>query len=173
MRKHKHHIIPRHMGGKDDASNLIEVSVEEHSEIHRKLFEKHGRWQDFVAYRALSGQITHYEATIEAIKRTQTGRIRTEKEIENLRQKRLGKKHSEETKRKISISNKNNNRLITDDHKKILSETHRGKTLSSSHKEILRSTHLGKPKSKEQRFKMSQAAKARWNKKKEGELTSR
>lgn len=173
MRKHKHHIVPRHIGGTDDPSNIIEMSVEEHAETHRKLFEEHGRWQDFVAYRALSGQITHYEATIEAIKRTQTGRVRSEKEIENLRQKRLGRKHSEETRRKISTTQLNNNRIITDEHKQILSNTHKGKKLSDNHREILRSTHLGKKKSKEQRLKMSQAAKDRWNKKKKGELASR
>ena len=30
--KHKHHIIPKHMGGNDDPSNLIELTVEEQSE---------------------------------------------------------------------------------------------------------------------------------------------
>ena len=55
--KHKHHIIPRHAGGSDDPSNIIEVTVEEHAEAHRKLYEEHGRWQDRVAYLALSGQI--------------------------------------------------------------------------------------------------------------------
>ena len=36
---HKHHIIPKHMGGTDDPSNLIELTIEEHAEAHRKLFE--------------------------------------------------------------------------------------------------------------------------------------
>ena len=40
--KHKHHIIPKHMGGTDDPSNLIELSVEEHAEAHKVLFEKYG-----------------------------------------------------------------------------------------------------------------------------------
>jgi predicted molibdopterin-dependent oxidoreductase YjgC len=30
--KHKHHIIPKHMGGTDDESNIIELTIEEHAE---------------------------------------------------------------------------------------------------------------------------------------------
>lgn len=55
--KHKHHIIPKHMGGTDDASNLIELSVEEHAEAHRILYEKYKKHDDYVAWKALSGTI--------------------------------------------------------------------------------------------------------------------
>lgn len=54
---HKHHIIPRHVGGTDDSSNLIELTVEQHAEAHRVLFETHGRWQDKIAWEGLSRQI--------------------------------------------------------------------------------------------------------------------
>lgn len=54
---HKHHIIPKFEGGSNDPSNLIEVSVEEHAEIHRKRFEEFGHWQDYVAWQGLSGRI--------------------------------------------------------------------------------------------------------------------
>jgi hypothetical protein len=63
---HKHHIIPRHIGGTDDPSNLIEVTVEEHAEIHRKLFEEHGRWQDEIAWKAITGIIPCQEVIQEA-----------------------------------------------------------------------------------------------------------
>lgn len=52
--KHKHHIIPRHAGGTDDSSNIIELTPEEHAEAHRKLYEEHGRWQDYVAWQGLA-----------------------------------------------------------------------------------------------------------------------
>lgn len=45
------------MGGTDDPSNLIELSIEEHAEAHRKLYEEHGCWEDRVAYQALGGII--------------------------------------------------------------------------------------------------------------------
>ena len=57
--KHTHHIIPRHMGGTDDPSNLVELTVEEHAEAHRILYEQQGRWQDRVAWQGLLGLIGH------------------------------------------------------------------------------------------------------------------
>ena len=59
--KHKHHIIPRHVGGTDDPSNLIELTPEEHAEAHRKLYEEHGHWQDRVAWIGLAGLATKAE----------------------------------------------------------------------------------------------------------------
>jgi hypothetical protein len=62
MIKHKHHIIPKHMGGSDDPSNLIELTIEEHAQAHLDLYKKHGRHQDFVAHKMLLGQISRAEA---------------------------------------------------------------------------------------------------------------
>jgi len=45
------------MGGTDDPDNLIELSVEEHSLAHKKLFEEHGNEFDRIAWLALSGMI--------------------------------------------------------------------------------------------------------------------
>ena len=59
---HTHHIIPKHMGGTDDPSNLIELTVRQHALAHKKLYEKHGKWQDKLAYQMLSGQLTNYQA---------------------------------------------------------------------------------------------------------------
>ena len=54
--KHKHHVIPRHMGGSDDPSNIIELTVEEHSQAHLKLYEQYGKKEDLCAYYMLSGR---------------------------------------------------------------------------------------------------------------------
>lgn len=53
---HKHHIIPRHMGGTDDPSNLIELTVTEHAMAHLKLYEEYGKYEDLCAYLMLSGK---------------------------------------------------------------------------------------------------------------------
>ena len=49
------------MGGTDDPSNLIELSVEEHAEAHKKLYEEYGNEYDRIAYEALSGMIKKEE----------------------------------------------------------------------------------------------------------------
>jgi hypothetical protein len=60
--KHRHHIIPKHMGGKDDPTNLIELTVEEHAEAHRELYFANGHKQDHIAWKTLAGQMTREEA---------------------------------------------------------------------------------------------------------------
>ena len=60
---HTHHIVPRYASGTDDPSNLIKLTVEEHAEAHLKLYEEHGQWQDYVAWKALSGQISYSDAS--------------------------------------------------------------------------------------------------------------
>tara|TARA_B110000858_G_scaffold95786_1_gene110321 strand:+ start:2853 stop:3341 length:489 start_codon:yes stop_codon:yes gene_type:complete len=83
------------MGGSDDPSNLIELTVEEHAEAHRKLYEEHGLWQDKVAWQGLAGLIGHDEIMREMWD-ARKGEGNTF----------YGKKHTEETKRKISESRK-------------------------------------------------------------------
>jgi hypothetical protein len=65
--KHKHHIIPKHMGGSDDPSNLIELTPGEHAEAHRLLYEQHGHWQDYVAWQGLAQLDANFDAAKQAI----------------------------------------------------------------------------------------------------------
>lgn len=58
---HRHHIIPRHIGGTDDPSNLIKLTVEEHAEAHRILWEQHHRQEDFLAWQGLMGIVSKKE----------------------------------------------------------------------------------------------------------------
>lgn len=53
---HRHHIIPKHMGGTDDPDNIIELTVEEHALAHLELYEKYGKKEDLCAYYMLSGK---------------------------------------------------------------------------------------------------------------------
>ena len=92
------------MGGTDDPDNLVELSVADHAEAHRVLYEKHGCWQDYLAYMGLSGQIGKQEL------------IRMKQSLANLGKDHSGannpmwnKKHSEETKRKIGAASVNRN----------------------------------------------------------------
>ena len=75
---HIHHIIPKHMGGTDDSSNLFECSVEQHAELHFALYLEHGHWQDWIASQALSGQITSDEIRRERVRLSNKQRVWTE-----------------------------------------------------------------------------------------------
>ena len=92
---HKHHIIPRHMGGTDDPENLVEVTIEQHAELHRQLWEELGHWQDRIAWQMLSGQITTAEAAQEARRLANIGNKHFE-----------GKTHSDEVKAILSVAMK-------------------------------------------------------------------
>lgn len=112
---HTHHIVPKHAGGTDEPSNLTELTVEEHAEAHRVLFEKYGRPQDEIAWKALSGLITKEEARRLAVSAALKGK---EKSLEQRRKMSIARKRrggittgmklppcSEERKRKISMAN--------------------------------------------------------------------
>ena len=103
---HKHHIIPKHMGGSDDPSNLIELTIEEHAEAHKKLWEQHGRWQDKVAWMGLSNMLGKEEIIKEVISNTNKNKIVTEETRNKLRMINIGKTLSEKTKKKMSFSKK-------------------------------------------------------------------
>ena len=75
--KHKHHIVPKHAGGTDDPSNLVELTIEEHADAHRKLYEQYGRKGDYIAWKALSGQISGAEANLLAVKYRDTSYMKT------------------------------------------------------------------------------------------------
>jgi hypothetical protein len=64
---HTHHIVPRHAGGTDDPSNLIELTIEEHAEAHKLLWETYGRDEDRLAWLGLSGQIGKDEILAKAM----------------------------------------------------------------------------------------------------------
>ena len=135
--KHFHHIVPRHMGGTDDPSNLIEVTIAEHAELHFDLYLTHGKREDWVASFALSGQAKDPEFIRE---RAVLGGKRewTDEQREAKRQERLGYQHSEKTKEKTSKSMS-------------------GKQKSESHRENIRQSRTGTTARDETKMKMSKS----------------
>jgi hypothetical protein len=61
--KHKHHLTPKYCGGSDDPSNLIEVSIVQHAMFHYCNWRLWNSWQDRLAWKTLSGQISNSEAS--------------------------------------------------------------------------------------------------------------
>jgi len=88
--EHKHHIIPRHMGGSDDPSNLIELTRKEHAMAHLKLYEEFGKKEDLGAYYLLTGQtdeaakISHsLGGTVQGKRNAENGHMRRVQKLTN------------------------------------------------------------------------------------------
>lgn len=114
--KHKHHIIPRHMGGSDDPSNIVELTIEEHAEAHRILYEQYGKLEDKLAWMGLSNMISKKEIIYKLL---------TKPKSEEWKQKN----------RKPKVSNKNyfgnknavgNNKPKSEEHKLKIAQAHKG-----------------------------------------------
>jgi hypothetical protein len=52
---HRHHIIENRNGVRVRTDKIIELTIEEHSQIHKEYFEKWGFWEDKLAYEGLGG----------------------------------------------------------------------------------------------------------------------
>jgi hypothetical protein len=76
--KHIHHIIPKHMGGTDDPSNLVELTREEHAMAHMKLYEQYGKKEDLGAYYLLTGQTDEAAKISSSLGGTVQGKINAE-----------------------------------------------------------------------------------------------
>ena len=145
--KHKHHIIPRHMGGTDDPSNLVELTIDEHAAAHKKLWEEHGRLEDKLAWMGLAGMIDKEEIIRQqlslASKKGNTGRKRPDLAEYN---KGEGRKHSG--------GGWNKGMPRTEEEKALMSKNRKGK-----------GGQKGKVISEEQKRKQSEAMKGRpaWN----------
>ena len=145
---HIHHIIPKHMGGSDDPDNLIELTVEEHAEAHKKLYEKYGNYKDKIAWLALSGQISSQEATRKIQSKTMKNRVYTEEIRKNMSKGQKGKKYPN---RKGKCSGENNNfygMSHTEEYKKRKSKLMKGRKLSEETKQKMSESKRGIPKPK-------------------------
>ena len=103
------------MGGSDDPSNLIELSVEDHAEAHRLLWEQYGKKEDELAWKGLLGIIGKEELLHELF--VMSGK-KSRPPIGH--KANLGKKWSEEYKKNMSIATKGIKK--TQDHKDKISE---------------------------------------------------
>lgn len=154
--KHKHHIIPKHAGGTDEPSNIIELSVEEHAEAHRVLYEKYGKIQDKLAWQGLLGIVTSKEIVNELLRQPKSEEWKQKNRkpkadkanyFGNSNAKSLkGKPKSESHKKSISDSHKGMKKewLVGNKHASSL----KGRTKALSHQEAINEA-LNNPKVKE------------------------
>jgi len=65
---HKHHIIPKHMGGSDDPSNILKCNAAMHAFLHHQLWLEYGKKEDYLAWLGLLGHISKDELLKEIYK---------------------------------------------------------------------------------------------------------
>jgi len=106
-----HHIIPKHMGGGNEKENLVNLTLSEHADVHLERWELYGNWQDWCAWKGLSRSIPFAEAT--KLAQSMANKTKTESQLEACNKNRMlalkswtGQKHKEETKKRMSKSNK-------------------------------------------------------------------
>lgn len=108
--RHKHHIIPRHMGGSNDPSNIVELTIPEHALAHKKLYEEHGKIEDKIAWLCLSGkkdeaEKLRIELAKNAFKNTfLSDKVKKQKWQTKISKSLKNKKQSLETRQKRSLS---------------------------------------------------------------------
>ena len=104
------------MGGSNHSSNIVTLSVEEHAEAHRKLYEEHGKWQDKIAADMLSGQIKSDEVRRELCRARMLNDnpMNNPESVKKMLESRKWYKPSVETKAKTSASCKGKKKSNTD-----------------------------------------------------------
>ena len=137
--KHIHHIIPKHAGGTDDPTNLIELTVEEHAEAHRLLYELHGRLEDKRAWLGLAKIMSGKDIIQEILKQPKSEAWKEK----NRKPKKDNSKYFGNTNAK-SLAGKPK----TEEHKRKISEAHKGKVrepFSEEWKQALKDAQARQP----------------------------
>jgi hypothetical protein len=166
----KHHIIPRSLGGSDDASNLIRLSYEDHVRAHVLLAHAYGGDQWAAVLLIVSNTSRRKVPTKRMVRLSAIARQRANENQTGCGNYFFGKTHSEETKSFLSdlqrarYSDKTNHpcfgkKLSEETRKKISDKTtgrvahNKGKPMSDEQKALLSTVRTG--------FKSSEEAKQR------------
>jgi hypothetical protein len=133
---HKHHKVFRSQGGTDDPENLELLTPLEHAELHVEVFLSGGPWFDNrqEGWKLLSDDLREKVCLEQSRRRTELN---------------SGRKWSEETKQKISVSR--TGQTLSDEHKQKISDSLVGEN----------NPMTGKLVTQETREKQRQAAKQR------------
>ena len=145
-----HHITPKSLGGSDHPSNLVYLTAREHYIAHRllvKCLTGKAKAKMVLAWNLMiNGHAKKYYRVS-----SRQYQLLKEQYGEAIRQMRIGSHHSQETKQKISNSNKG--KKISEQAKKIISAKnkgrHIGKKMPKSHGEKISKALLGHKKTKE------------------------
>jgi len=178
----KHHIIPKSMGGGNEASNIINLTAEDHIFAHILLAKAYDNKSMWAAVKFIFGNSvrnkrcpTRREIRLAALARENFARLNSgenncnygkpmsEEQKEKLRKANVGKKHTEEHRMKITNSLLGNTYAkgykFTDEQKLKLSLANTGKKHTEESKQKISEKNKGKVRTPEMRKKLSDAKK--------------
>jgi hypothetical protein len=165
---HRHHIIPKHewkrrfgsLDGVDDSGNVVYLSVDQHAECHRWLFEQYGAWQDRIAYQGLTNtlgkeEIVHQRQIVaNRGNKHGLGYRHTDEAKARISQTHIGKqyglgyRHTDEAKELMSKQKLGNQwnigRIFSEERKQNISESKMGHSVSEETRMKISTTKTGK-----------------------------
>ncbi|MEO6302338.1 MAG: HNH endonuclease signature motif containing protein [Bacteroidia bacterium] len=175
----KHHILPRCLGGTNDKNNLILLTAKEHFIAHlllTKIYEgKDKRKMYFAFWRMCNtkdGYIptsSQYENGRKLLSIAFSEERKSKKGIKlnlsdeqrkKLHERRLGKKHTAESIKKMQLVQKG--KIISIEQRKKISEAKTGQNHSLESKEKISAAHKGKKISEETKKKTSSSVSKSW-----------
>ncbi len=159
--KEKHHIMPKCLGGSNEKENLIELTAREHFLCHRLLVEiypkeyklKHALFLMAIGKQKVKNK--HYKVSSRIYERLK----------KEYSQMLTGKKHSNETKQKISDNSKGIKK--SEEAKKKMSESRKGHLMYTNEwREKISQGNLGRKVSNETKKILSERKKGNTNRRK-------
>lgn len=135
----KHHIVPRSMGGSDDASNLIKLTGRQHYLAHWMLWKAYG------------GSMTRAFFMMSCVKE---GQCKSSKVYDKARTQ-----YAEEVKKQMAL--RPNVPKFTPEHREKLRQAKLGKKLSAEHRANVGKARIGIPLSEETKRKISMTKQAK------------
>ena len=109
MKKDKHHLVPKHRGGKN-ADGLVEVTKTQHAMFHFCEWQLHKNKYDYIAWKTISGQIEGEAARRLAAAEYCKNKVWTEESKEKIREynrNNKGRKNTPEAKANQSKAARN------------------------------------------------------------------
>lgn len=147
----KHHVVPKCLGGKDIKENIVKLTAKEHYVVHRLLVRVYP--EEYKLVYALWAMTLRSKHTKERIKFSSRVYEQSKLNMSKAVKKRLsehnpwrGKKHSEESKKRMSESAKNRNISTEMENQRCdnIRKSMRGKTKSKEHSKNISKSKLGK-----------------------------